>query len=318
MGGRWGRGWIAAIGVIAVAIAGASIPTGSSQAAVVNPRGVTNSVLAWRHSAPSTLTVGRAVRGRSLVAWRQGSPDAPAVILVMGQMHGDEPRGIDVVRELRKLMFPKDIQLWSIPTVNPDGLIAQTRVNAHHVDLNRNFPYMWRANPSSKIYFPGTRPSSEPETRAVIAFLDHLRPDLVLSFHQAFRAVDAGPAKVQPWVQLMSSGTGLPVKDVPCHGPCAGTMTSWFNDGYDGAGITVELPRHVTPHQAQIYAHAVYRVSLALLTCRTTTPSPSASPSTEPTPTPTPMPPSMPTSTPSPIPSVTSVPSPGVSSLPCP
>jgi predicted deacylase len=314
MGGRWGRGWIAAMGVIAFAIAGASIPTGSSQAAVVNPRGATNSVLVWRHSAPVTLTIGRSVRGRSLVATRQGSPDAPAVILVIGQMHGDEPRGIDVVRELRTLMFPKDIQLWSISTVNPDGLLAHTRVNAHHVDLNRNFPYLWRANPSSKIYFPGTRPSSEPETRAVITFLDHLRPDLVLSFHQAFRAVDAGPAKTQPWVQLMSASTGLPIKDVPCHGPCSGTMTSWFNDGYAGAAITVELPRRVTLHQAQIYAHAVYRASLALLACRSSTPSPmpssTSSPSAEPT--------STPTTTPTPTPSVTSVPSPGVSSLPCP
>jgi hypothetical protein len=281
--------------------------------------------MAWRHSAPAELTIGRSARGRILVARRQGSAQAPVVIFVLGQMHGDEPRGIDVVREVRSLSFPMDVQVWSMSTMNPDGLIAGTRVNAHHVDLNRNFPFHWRANPGSKTYFPGTRPVSEPETRAVIEFLDHLRPDVVLSFHQAFRAIDAGPMKAQPWVQLMSQSTGLPIKDVPCHGPCSGTMTSWYNDGYLGAAVTVELPRHVNRHQAQIYARAVYQVSLALLTCRAKqsadpSPSVSTSPATSPSVSPSPsMSPSVSTSpSPDPTPSVTSVPTSGVSSPSCP
>jgi len=310
MGGRWWRLWVAPIGICALVIPGLTISAGSSQASVVAPRGISASVLAWRHAAPAILIVGRSVRGRAITARRQGSPDAPVVMLVIGQMHGDEPRGIDVVRELRKLGFPGGVQVWSISTMNPDGLIAQTRVNAHHVDLNRNFPFLWRANPTSKLYFPGVHPASEPETRSLMGFLDHLRPDLVLSFHQAFRAVDAGPAKTEPWVRLMSAGTGLPMKNVPCNGPCSGTMTSWFNDGFVGGGITVELPRHVTLHHAQLYAHAVLRVAVALLTCLPTTPIPEPSPSSSPSTSPIP--------TPSATPTVTSVPSPGVSGLSCP
>lgn len=39
--------------------------------------------------------------------------------------------------------------MWTIRTLNPDGVAARRRGNAHGVDLNRNFAWNWKAIPSS-------------------------------------------------------------------------------------------------------------------------------------------------------------------------
>ena len=270
--------------VSAVFITSGFEPTQASSAPVL-VRGVTSDVLAWRHAAPATLTIGHSVAGRSMVARRQGLSDAPKVIVLIGQMHGDEPRGPDVVREVRRLAFPPTVQVWTISTMNPDGSAAHTRVNAHRVDLNRNFPFMWKANASSATYFPGSRAASEPETQTIMSFLNELRPDLVVSLHQAFRAIDLGPAKARPWIEILSARTHLPIKDVPCNGICRGTMTGWYNATFVGAAMTVELPRNVSAKQAQIYARAVRSVAVAL---GTQVPQPSPTPSLSPSSTPSP------------------------------
>ena len=273
----------------------------TNSASLPRVKTVTSEVLAWRHAAASTVTIGHSATGRALVALRQGSPDAPNVVVLLGQTHGNEPRGIDVVREARRLVFPDGVQVWTISTMNPDGSMARTRVNARHVDLNRNFPYLWHANPNTATYFPGVRAASEPETKALMAFLNQLRPDLVVSLHQAFRAIDVGPSKARRWVELLSSTTGLPLKNVPCNGVCRGTMTGWYNASFEGAAITAELPRRVSATQAQIYARAVRTVAAALVAANPA-PAPSGSPMQTGTPTPsvTPVPPM--TGSPSPAP----------------
>jgi murein tripeptide amidase MpaA len=40
--------------------------------------------------------------------------------------------------------LPARIDLWTIRTVNPDGIRAGTRKNARGVDLNRNFRFRFR------------------------------------------------------------------------------------------------------------------------------------------------------------------------------
>ncbi len=286
-----------ALGVVLAAVvalvasmvpAGSSLASASSATAVV--RGLSPAVLAWRLTAPATQTIGYSQRGRAIVAHRQGSPDAAQVVLIVGQMHGSEPRGVDVVREVRQLIFPKGVQVWTISTMNPDGFAAHTRANARHVDLNRNFPHLWKPNPKSATYFPGVRAASESETQAVMAFLDELRPDVVVSLHQAFRAVDLGPPKAQRWIDVLSAATGLPIKNIPCNGECRGTMTGWFNSTFVGAAITVELPRHVSHTQAKIYARAIRSLASALVAPPLPVPSPSVSPSGSATPSVTPVP----------------------------
>ena len=83
---------------------------------------------------------GASVRGEPIVAVRSGEPSAPVTVLVTGSIHGTEPAGLAVIRRLRRLAPPAGVQVWTVRTVNPDGLARGTRQNARGVDLNRNFP----------------------------------------------------------------------------------------------------------------------------------------------------------------------------------
>jgi protein MpaA len=221
---------------------------------------------AWRAAAPAQIVVGRSVLGRQILAQRQGPATAPYVLLVLGQMHGTEPRGRDVVAAVRRLAVPSSVQVWTISTLNPDGAAQGRRVNAHGVDLNRNFPYRWSPTYADRsLYFPGTAPDTEPETRALIAFLDDLRPGLVVSLHQHHNSVDLGTGKIRIWSLRLAAAMRLRALAVPCAGPCYGTMTSWFNHGHPGSAVTVELPASVPASLAARYARAILRVGAALV-----------------------------------------------------
>jgi predicted deacylase len=102
-------------------------------------------------------------------------------VLVVGCIHGNETAGIAVADALERLS-PNDLDLWVVPDLNPDGVAADTRQNAHHVDLNRNFPWHWR--PMSGVYASGPHPRSEreqnntlPGTTAFAAELPAGQPD---------------------------------------------------------------------------------------------------------------------------------------------
>ncbi|MGB2987300.1 MAG: M14 family zinc carboxypeptidase, partial [Phycisphaerae bacterium] len=67
-------------------------------------------------------------------------------------MHGDEPVGTEMCLYLIDHLTQNygtdpditdlvdEIDIWIVPLMNPDGLVAGTRRNANNVDLNRNFP----------------------------------------------------------------------------------------------------------------------------------------------------------------------------------
>lgn len=131
------------------------------------------------------ITVGSSVRGREVKARRDGHPEAGFRVLVVGSIHGDEPQGLRIVRELRRraARHVRRFGLVTIGTVNPDGLAARTRKNARGVDLNRNFPF--RFDPSlTGGYYSGPRPASEPETRMVMRLARRERFDLAIWYHQ--------------------------------------------------------------------------------------------------------------------------------------
>jgi murein peptide amidase A len=135
------------------------------------------------------LVLGHSVRGRPIVAYERGDRSAPATVVV-GVIHGTEPAGLAVIARLRRMPVPPGVHLWLVPTANPDGLAAGTRQNAHGVDLNRNWPAAWVHNGRPwDGYYSGPRPMSEPENRAMRAFLLRVRPKLTIWFHQPLDVV---------------------------------------------------------------------------------------------------------------------------------
>jgi murein peptide amidase A len=158
-----------------------------------------------------SLVVGHSVRGRPIVAYERGDPSAPAT-LVVGVIHGTEPAGLRVISRLRHMPLPPHVHLWLVPTVNPDGLAAGTRQNAHGVDLNRNWPAAWVHNGMPwDGYYSGPRPLSEPENRAMRAFILRIEPALTIWYHQPLDEVygsDPHVAVLKRYARL----TGLPYR----------------------------------------------------------------------------------------------------------
>ena len=138
--------------------------------------------------AAAVLTFGQSIEGRDLSAHIDGDASAKRRVLVVGSIHGDETEGHRVVRRLRRHFADRldGVALWTVTTVNPDGVAAHTRGNAHSVDLNRNFATNWKPIPPSSGYYSGTKPFSEPETKAVRGLLREVRPDVTIWYHQPF------------------------------------------------------------------------------------------------------------------------------------
>ncbi|MEA2490479.1 MAG: murein peptide amidase [Acidobacteriota bacterium] len=124
-----------------------------------------------------------------------------AEIIVLAAIHGDEPETTVAVSEALRCLPAGELQAAVILCGNPDGMVRGTRGNGRGVDLNRNFPtsnwrpepvfYKSRANDARDIALsPGPEPASEPETRALIALLDRLKPRAVVSLHSALACID--------------------------------------------------------------------------------------------------------------------------------
>jgi predicted deacylase len=191
---------------------------------------------------------GTSVQGRDLVAFRLGEPKRPRVktVVLMAAMHGNESAPSQILRALVDGLPVVALDLWVIPTYNPDGVAAGTRKNAHGVDLNRNFPNDWKDLDGS--YESGPKPASEPETKAVMDFLEKVDPDTILSFHQPLTGVDTD-TKNPRLARRVARKLELPRRTLDCGGTCHGTMTGWFNNNFDGSALTVEYGANPTRHR---------------------------------------------------------------------
>jgi protein MpaA len=237
------RGAVA--GLAAIALAGALAAAATAPA---DP--------AARPAAAPEL-IGRSAEGRAIRATQLGDPNGEHVVLVVGVIHGNEKAGLRVIRRIFAAQ-PSLVgsQLWLISSVNPDGQRVSSRKNAHGVDLNRNFPFRWRPGGKTRgsPFYPGPKPASEPETKAVMRFVRRIRPDVSIWYHQDWNAVLAcrgRPAAGAEYARL--SGMDLSCRGSRLHG----TVVSWEQHAMSGAeAFVVELPARVSGGMVARHANA--------------------------------------------------------------
>ena len=139
-----------------------------------------------------------------------------------------------------------------IPVANPDGLAADTRTNAHHVDCNRNFPATnWNPHAHSRNSNGGKQSASEPETNAIMQTIERLNPRLIISVHSIGENRQCnnydGPAK--EIADLMSRYNGYPSTATIGY-PTPGSLGSWAGIDRKIPMITLELPHNLPAAQA--------------------------------------------------------------------
>ena len=206
--------------------------------------------------AAVTLTLGSSVGGRPITAMAIGDERAAAAVLVVGCIHGNEPAGIAIANRLAHLNPPPELDLWIVPDLNPDGVAAHTRGNAHGVDLNRNFPWRWQR--LSGLFYSGPRPLSEPESRIAARLIRRARPQLSIWFHQHMDVVDesgGNPAVERRFAALV----GLPPSRLTRE---PGSAVGWENHTLPATtAFVVELPAGSLPAtDVSRYANAVMAV----------------------------------------------------------
>ena len=221
-----------------------------------------------REDVPTDLEMifGSSVEGRPLTVTRRGNLDGVRV-LVIGCIHGNEADGMAIVEQLTRIDPPEGVDLWLVPTINPDGTAADIRHNASGVDLNRNFPVNWAplAEPGDWQY-GGPAAASEPEAAATVALGELVQPSLVLWYHQDLYRISPSRGLSGQVRERYAELTGLPLIEVT-GGTYTGTASQWSRtvttDG--GVGFTIELGPTLTEDEVARHAQAVVTVAAELL-----------------------------------------------------
>jgi protein MpaA len=204
----------------------------------------------------SSAVIGQSVRGRAIRLVESGNPASKHTLLVVGCIHGTERAGVAVTRRLIAARPPTNALLWIVDYVNPDGAAVGSRVNAHGVDLNRNFPSQWRANGvPGDLEYAGPRPMSEPETRIAMRLIERIRPAVTVWFHQPVDIVRAFGHSI-PAARRFARLVGLRFRRIAWP---SGSATNWQNHHFPAAAsFVVELPPgQLSKADAARYARAV-------------------------------------------------------------
>ena len=211
---------------------------------------------------PQPLVIGFSVAGLPLEVYQFG--DGPIEKMIIAGIHGGyEWNTVAMADEMIAYLeshpnvIPQDHTLYFLRVFNPDGLARSKgfggRANENNVDLNRNFPFKWQADwprPGCWDYIPitgGTGPASEPETQALIRFVETHDLKAFISYHSA--ALGIFPGGQPPDERSISLAESLStVSDYPyppIEAGCfyTGQLVDWISiQGI--AGVDVELTNH--------------------------------------------------------------------------
>lgn len=149
-----------------------------------------------------------------------GRPQASRNVLLIGQHHGDEVLGLEVVLDWAEMLASQsgsdprinaildEFRFWMVPTLNPEGhRIVSAGLNSHKrknnrdtngngrldlpddgVDLNRNYPVFWDEFadlPPDHHNYKGPEPASEKEILAITLLAQKHRFGHAIFFHSS-------------------------------------------------------------------------------------------------------------------------------------
>ena len=208
------------------------------------------------------IIIGRSVQGRPLEVYRFGT-GATVRLIVAGMHGGSEFNTIQLADLLIAYLkghpetIPADKTLYILRDLNPDGEARAHdftgRANANNVDLNRNWDANWkkdwpRQNCWTYTYVTsGKKPGSEPETQALMSFIQGHPMDAIINYHSAALGIFAGGLPPDDYsIRLAKAVASVttyhyPPINIGCE------YTGGFTDWADERGIAaldVELTNH--------------------------------------------------------------------------
>ena len=166
---------------------------------------VQNAFTALAEAYPSDITLellGYSVQNRPIFAAKIGNSNGRK-IMIDCSIHGAEILNTELAYRYAQWLLTRaepsatkimaECQTIIVPVVNPDGYTRcfnrlwgdATRKNANGGDLNRNVEKGWcgGSDDPAKYNYKGTAALSEPETKAIRAFLEKEKPRWFLSMH---------------------------------------------------------------------------------------------------------------------------------------
>jgi protein MpaA len=166
-------------------------------------------------------------------------------VLILGGVHGDEREGVEAAYGLCRRFaqsFPFNLRLTLIPAFNIDGVTHHSRLNGHGVDLNRNMATNdWSPKISNPRYHPGPKANSEPETTALIRWLDEHKPRFILSLH-SWKPVLNVNGRCRPEAEAIAQCTRYPVEDSIGY-PTPGCLGTYCGLEREMPTLTYEIER---------------------------------------------------------------------------
>ncbi len=200
-------------------------------------------------SGARPFNLGQSHDGRAIRAIRFGRADAPRLVILLGRQHPPEVTGAIAMEAFVDALAARasalgDVQVLVVPMLNPDGVTrGHWRANRGAVDLNRDWGDF-----------------TQPETRAVKAWLDALpsgvRPVLMVDFHSTGRNLfyvqgdEASPAQqrfLAAWLAGRENAfPGYPFTlEARNANPGSGTAKNWFHARYAIPSYTYEVADNV-------------------------------------------------------------------------
>lgn len=209
------------------------------------------------------ITIGYSVLERPIQIYRFGFGENERMIIA-GIHGGNEWNTVALADELIEYIsdhpeiIPDDVTLFVLRNLNPDGEArahnVDGRVNENGVDLNRNWPYNWKADWDRNgcwIWRPvtgGDYPASEPETQAALKFIQDHNIQAIINYHAA--ALGIFPGGLPPdddSIRLAKalaavSNYSYPPIDTGCES--TGMLVDWASDK-GIAAVDIELTNFV-------------------------------------------------------------------------